>query len=300
MPALRRAAAIAGRYSDASTGAGAPSHHETVAAVSLGVGLGHREVPGLVEAEHGGVQGMTILERVRTVEQQRQRAVLGGAVDALRAAFDQALGGGDDPLDRVTERAVELVPRRCLAGAAQKPAADAVPLVASCSVRRAATCSSVSPQTGGSSLSAAIARIRAMPAARPGQSRPLNWGSRRRSSARKPCEVVDHAALVALERLELDGLLVGYHCPQLAHEVARVGAHPVELGRDVIEQRDELGGARIAALGLGRERDQRVEQLGELGALERADPLGQIGQSGGRPLGDLAGRRDVVGEAACA
>ena len=87
--------------------------------------------------------------------------------------------------------------------------------------------------------------------------------------------MVDHAALVALERLELDRLLVGHHRAELAHEVAGVGAQPLELGGDVVEQRDELARPGVAALGLDRERDQRVEQLRQLRALERPDPLGQ-------------------------
>ena len=109
--------------------------------------------------------------------------------------------------------------------------------------------------------------------------------------------MVDHAALVALERLELDRVLVGHHRAQLAHEVARVGAQPLEFRGDVVEVGDELARPGVDPLGFDRQGDQRVEQLRQLRALERSDPLGQAVDLERRALGDLAGRGDVVGEA---
>ena len=213
----------------------------------------------LVDAEDRCVQGVAVGGGLGAIEQSRQRAVLSGAVDAPRPAVEQTLGGLDDPLDRVAERAVELVPRRRLAGTAAEPAADPVPLVRETLAAPRGNLLVGEPPYG---------RVVALGGDRhdPRETDcfdPVDRCAELRVESpelgAEPGQVIDHATLVALERLELDRLLVRHHRAQLAHEVAGVGAQPLEFGGDVVEVSDELARPRVAALGLDRQCDQGVE-----------------------------------------
>ena len=195
----------------------------------------------------------------------RERAVLGGAVDALDAALSQPADAAQDPVDRHVQVRVERAQRRVPRA---EPARELRPLA---------------PQQGEpalADLALGQPRVRARRTAMQrlehqrlalgiGAQRGDLGGDRVRVLAElapEAAQVVGDLALVVGERGLVDRLRGGHRGRELAHELRGAGAQALELGLQLGER--ALQRARVQLT-----RSHRLRQLAE----QRADARQPVG-----------------------
>ena len=238
-----------------------------------------------------GWRGRRLVGRVG--EELRQRAVLGGAVDALDAAFSEPADAAQDPVDRRVQVGVERAQRR-VAGA--EPARELRPLAPQQRELALAHLALGQPRVRcdrdqrleHQRLALRVgAQLRDLRADRVGVLAEL---------APEPAQVVRDLALVVGERRLVDRLRGGHRRRQLAHELRGPGAQPLELRLQLGEGALQAPRVQLSALHGVRQLTEQRPDPGEPVGVQVPDRVDHARQVVEELLDALAERGDVVGE----